>query len=145
MKIHQIAIFLENKPGHLRQICKVLADAGINLYTLSLADTQQFGIIRVIVKDWQAARQVLIEAGFVANVTEVLAVEVSDQPGGLLSILEEIGSAGINIEYMYAFTARSGDKAVMVFRFDDPDRAIKTLSEKGFKVLGGVDLFASVN
>lgn len=142
MKIKQIAIFLENKPGHLRSICQTLADAGVNLTTLSLADTQQYGILRVLTDNWEKARDVLSDAGFVVNVTEVLAVEVDDKPGGLLRILDIIGGADINIEYMYAFASRIGNSAnaTMVFRFDNPDKAIEVLGRQDIKVLQGIDI-----
>ncbi|AXA35717.1 MAG: ACT domain-containing protein [Candidatus Hydrogenedentota bacterium] len=141
MKTHQLSVFLENRPGQLSIPCRALAQAGINILTLSLADTQQFGILRLIVKDWQRAKQVLEKAGCVVNVTEVLAIEVPDKPGGMANILEVLEKAGLNIEYMYAFTFRRGDKAVLVFRFDDPDQAIRTLQENGINVVGSVELF----
>lgn len=141
MKIHQIAIFMENQPGHLRNICRILAKAGVSITTLSLADTQQYGILRLIVEDWEAARKALADNGFIVNITEVLAVEVEDKPGGLLRILDIIGESGINIEYMYAFTFRCGEEAIMVFRFDDPDKAIASLQKQGVKVLSSIDLF----
>ena len=144
MKIPQLSLFLENKPGHLNSICRTIAGAGINIETLSLADTEQFGILRLIVEDWQKARSVLESAGFVVNVTEVVATEIEDRPGGLAEILGVLGESGINIEYMYAFAVRRGNKAVPVFRFDDPDQAIRILEERGKSVLGGVDLFGSV-
>ena len=140
MKIEQIAIFMENKPGHLRTICRTLADAGVNIRTLSLADTEQYGILRLLTDNTVKAREALSAAGFVVNVTEVLAVEVDDQPGGLLRILDIIGEAGINIEYMYAFTFHSGENAVMVFRFDSPDKAIVTLQDKNIKVIPSIDI-----
>ena len=141
MKIQQIAIFMENKPGHLRTICRTLADANISITTLSLADTQQYGILRLLVDNWETARDVLTQAGFVVNVTEVLAVEVDDKPGGLLRILDLIGEHDINIEYMYAFTFHRDQNAIMVFRFDDPDRAISALQGKDVKVLPRIDIF----
>ncbi len=140
MKIQQIAIFMENKPGHLQTICKALADNGISIRTLSLADTAQYGILRLLVDDGEKAKAALTEAGFVVNMTEVLAVEVDDKPGGLLRILDLIGAAAINIEYMYAFTFHHGEHAIMVFRFDDPDKAIAVLQEKKVKVLSGIDI-----
>lgn len=141
MKIHQLSLFLENKPGRLSEPCKALADAGINILTLSLADTQQFGIMRLIVRDWQKGKEVLEKAGFVVNVTEVVATEVADQPGGLANVLSIMEGGGVNIEYMYAFTFRSGDKAVLVFRFDNPDAAIELLKSKNINVVGGVELY----
>ena len=142
MKIQQIAIFLENKPGHIRRICRTLADAGISIRTLSLADTQQYGILRLVVEEWEKARSALEAAGYVVKIIEVLAVEVPDKPGGLAGILDIIGDAGVNIEYMYAFTSRSNETAIMVFRFDDPNRAIDVLQKAGVTVLGHIDLFA---
>ena len=144
MKIHQISLFLENKPGHLNAICRTLADAQINIVTLSLADTQQFGIVRLIVEEWQKATEVLEGAGYVVNVREVVAASVADKPGGMAEILDIIGKAGVNIEYMYAFAGRSGDKAVMIFRFGKPDQAIQSLQSKGVNVLGNVELFSRV-
>ena len=141
MKTHQLSLFLENKPGRLSEPCKVLADAGVNILTLSLADTQQFGILRMIVAEWERAKQVLEEAGCVVTVTEVVATEVVDKPGGLADVLATIEEGDVNIEYMYAFTFRTGDRAVLVFRFDDPDAAIELLNVKGISVVGSVELY----
>lgn len=141
MKINQISLFLENKPGHLRSVCRTLADAGINILTLALADTKQFGILRIIVEHWQLAKEVLESSGAVVNVTEVVACEVDDQPGGLAELLPVVEEAGVNIEYMYAFTFGFKGRAVMVFRFDNPDLAIRALQRAGRGVLSGVDLF----
>ncbi|HOV33363.1 MAG TPA: ACT domain-containing protein [Candidatus Hydrogenedens sp.] len=145
MKIQQISMFLENKPGRIIEPCKVLAKNNINILTLSLADTQQFGILRLIIKEWQKAKEVLEQEGFIVNVTEVVAIEVEDKPGGLTKILEAIEETGLNIEYIYAFTFRSGDKAVIVFRFDKPDLAIQTLQQKGINVLDSVQLYDKAN
>jgi hypothetical protein len=144
MKLHQLSLFLENKPGQLKMACELLARAGINILTLSLADTKQFGILRLIVRDDARAQQVLAKAGFVAKVTEVLAIEVADRPGGLAEILAAIEGAGLNVEYMYAFTFGSAGKATMIFRFDDPDAAITKLKAKGVNFVDGVELFARV-
>ncbi len=141
MKIHQISLFLENKPGHLNAICRTLAENGTNIVTLSLADTQQFGIVRLIVEDWQKAKNALEKAGYVVNVREVVAATVSDRPGGMAEILDIVSAAGVNIEYMYAFTARHGDSAVLIFRFDNPDAAITALKTAGRDVLSPVELF----
>lgn len=141
MKIKQLSVFLENKPGHLSAICRRLADANINILTLSLADTQQFGILRLIVKDWEVAKKLLQDAGCVVRITEVVATEIVDQPGGLAYILQILEDAGLNIEYMYAFTSHAGNKAVLVLRFDDPDLGVKTLQEKGIAVFEDVELY----
>jgi hypothetical protein len=141
MKIQQISVFVENKPGHLRAPCQALADAGINLTTLSLAETQQYGILRLIVRDWQRAKDVLTAAGFVVNVAEVLAVEVPDRPGGLADVLRVVEKAGINLEYMYAFTEKRDNRAVLVFRFADIDAAIRALEHSEVTLIGNVALY----
>jgi len=141
MKITQLSVFLENKPGRLSVPCKALAAAGLNILTLSLADTRQFGILRIVLKDWQKAKQVLEAAGLVVNVTEVIAIEVEDRPGGLEHVLDVIEGAGMNLEYMYAFTFGGVGNAILVFRFEDPDAAVKLLQAKGVNVVGGVDLY----
>ncbi len=142
MKIHQLSIFVENSPGHLRAPCQVLADAGINLATLSLADTRQYGILRLIIADWQKAKMVLEAAGFLVNVSEVLAIEVPDRPGGLADVLKVIEQAKINVEYMYAFAEKRNDKAVLVFRFEDADAAVEALKHSGVNVIESVKLLA---
>ena len=142
MKIHQLSVFLENKPGQLRTACEVLTKAQINLVTLSLADTAQFGILRLIIQDWQKAKTVLEKAGCVVKVTEVLAIEVADRPGGLGQILEIVDRAGLNIEYMYAFAEKRGDRALLVFRFTDPDAALQVLQAGGINPIGAVELFS---
>ena len=141
MMIQQLSLFLENKPGHLNAICRTLSDAGINIVTLSMADTDQFGILRLIIREWEDARIALEAAGFAVNVTPVVAIEVEDRPGGMASILEVIEKGGVNIEYMYAFACRRGNRAVLVFRFDDTARAIGVLQAAGRNVIGQVDLF----
>ena len=141
MKIPQLSLFLENKPGHMMAPCKLLADAGINIVTLSMADTHQFGILRLIVPEWQRARETLEAAGLVVAVTDVLAIEVPDQPGGMVGLLEIFNNAGINIEYMYAFTSRLGNRAVMVFRFGDLDATISALTRAGINPVSPVNLY----
>ncbi len=141
MKINQISLFLENKPGHLNAVCRTLAEAQINIVTLSLADTQQFGIVRLIVEEWQKAKTALEQAGYVVNVREVVAATVPDRPGGMAEVLDAISEANVNIEYMYAFAFHHGAEAVLVFRFDDPDRAIEALKAAGRDVLDAVTLF----
>jgi len=126
----------------LRTACEVLTKAQINLVTLSLADTAQFGILRLIIQDWQKAKTVLEKAGCVVKVTEVLAIEVADRPGGLGQILEIVDRAGLNIEYMYAFAEKRGDRALLVFRFTDPDAALQVLQAGGINPIGAVELFS---
>ena len=131
MKLHQLSVFSENKPGHMIAPCRLLAREGVNIRALSLADTQHFGILRMIVSDWERARTLLEQSGSVVKITEVVAVEVPDHPGGLADILELFQGSGINIEYMYAFPVSHNERAVLVFRFDQPDAALALLREKG--------------
>jgi len=135
MKITQLSIFAENKPGHLTAPCRALADAGVNIRALSLADTQRYGILRMIVSDPRAAQKVLEQAGFMVKATEVVAVEVPDRPGGLAQILAALEDTSINIEYMYAFPFGRGENAVLIFRFDNPDAAIKQLQAAGVSMI----------
>ena len=141
MKVEQISIFLENKPGGLEEVTRILKDSGINIRTLSLADTTDFGILRLIVNDVDRASQVLKEQGFRISRTIVVAVEVPDRPGGLHGILEVLSKNGINVEYLYAFVERSGEHAVIIFRFDAPDKAIDVLQKNGLTVLPGAKLY----
>ncbi len=145
MKIHQLSLFLENKPGQMLGPCRTLAGSGVNVRTLTLADTERFGILRLIVSDWQKARRALQEAGYVVNVTEVVAVEVTDRPGGLAAVLEALeAEAGLNIEYMYAFTFGREGRAVLIFRFDQPDRAIARLQGAGINVLASAEVYNGI-
>lgn len=135
MKVEQISVFLENKAGRLLEVAKILGDNGVNIRALSLADTTDFGILRLIVNDNEKAKKVLKENGFTVKVTHVIAVEVDDKPGGLASILNPLAEEGINVEYMYAFVEKSKNKAVLVFKFEDLDRAIEILKKNNIKIL----------
>ena len=135
MKIRQISIFLENKPGQLAAICRALADADINMAALSLADTTDFGIVRMIVDDHEKAKETLAAKGHAAKVSEVLAVCVPDRPGGMAEVMAALDKAGVNIEYSYAFAFHRGEKAVLVFRFSDNAKAESALRAGGFTTL----------
>ncbi|MBQ6137679.1 MAG: ACT domain-containing protein [Kiritimatiellae bacterium] len=135
MQIRQISIFLENRPGQLSQICRDLADAGINIATLSLADSSEFGIVRMIVDDHEKAQNVLTDRGHVVNVCKVVALCVPDRPGGMAEVMSVLDKSGTNIEYSYAFAFHSGEKAVLVFRFSDNQKAIEALSAAGYVTL----------
>ncbi|NTW99306.1 MAG: ACT domain-containing protein [Geobacteraceae bacterium] len=141
MKVEQISIFIENKSGRLAEITRILGEAGINIRALSLADTSDFGILRLIVNDVATATAVLKEAGFTVNRTEVVAVEVPDRPGGLSAILQALDREAINVEYMYAFVERCGGNAVIIFRFDETDKAISALKAQNFSMLEGSRLY----
>ena len=142
MRVEQIAVFLENKSGRLAEIMSILADAGINIRALSVADTADFGILRLIVNDVEKAREVLQNGGFTVGKTSVLAVEVADEVGGLATVLKAIHKAGLNVEYMYAFVNKSGENAVLIFRFEKMDEAIASLQKDGFTLLSGKEICA---
>jgi len=140
MKLKQLSLFLENQPGALSRPMRILAKARLNILTLSIAEANQFGILRLILRDWEKAKQLLEREGLVVKVTEMVAVEVVDRPGGLAEILEVLEKAGINVEFMYAFTEKRQDRAVLVFRFDDPDSAIRVLRKQRINVVDSEDL-----
>jgi hypothetical protein len=140
MKLKQLSVFLENRPGTMSAACRLLANAGINILTFSLADTREFGILRLIVQDWQRAKEVLEKNGCVVKVTEVVALEADDRPGALAELLEVVERAGVNVEYTYAFTSKHRNKGLLLFRFSDPDAAIKALQAENINVVGTVEL-----
>ena len=141
MKVEQISVFLENKPGTLEHATRVLKEANINIRTLSVAETADFGILRLIVNDVEKANNALKENGFRVSKTPVVAVEVPDKPGGLHSIMEVVSKEGINVEYLYAFVEKSGQNAVIIFRFDNPEKAIEVLLINKFTVIPGNKLY----
>lgn len=142
MKVEQISVFLENKPGALAEVTRILGETGVNIRALSLADTKDFGILRLIVNDNEKAKEVLGQKGFTVRKTEVVAVEVPDRPGGLAEIIKILAEASINVEYLYAFVQQSGENAIIIFRFDETDRAIAVLSEKKVRLLEGKKVYS---
>jgi hypothetical protein len=141
MKVEQISIFMENRPGAVERVTGVLGKASINIRALSLADTSDFGILRLIVNDVAAAQKVLQENGFTVKRTDVVAVEVPDRPGGLHDILTILSENKINVEYMYAFIEQSGENAIMIFRFNPTDAAIDVLVKNGYSILPGEKIY----
>ena len=139
--IHQLSLFLENRSGAINEICQALKENNISIRTLSLADTEQFGILRLLVKEWEKARDILSTAGFVVRETNVTALTVEDRPGGLADILDALAKHGVNVEYMYAFTFGEGNKAIMVFRFADHEKAIAALEAEKIDTAKEIDLF----
>lgn len=129
----QISIFLENKAGRLAHVTRVLGDAHINIRALSIADTSDFGILRLIVNDPNKAYQVLKEKGFTVSETEVIAVQVPDTPGSLATVLEELNAQQLNIEYLYAFFGTNDNEALVVFRVEDIARAKEAFNKKGIR------------
>ena len=141
MKLKQLSVFLENRPGHLSRVCEVLAEAGINIVTMTLADTREFGILRLIIRDWQGAKAVLEAAGFAVNIIDVMAIEVDDEPGGLGKILKTAEGGGLSVEYMYAFACKPKNKALIVIRFENPDRACAVLKSAGIGCLSATEFY----
>lgn len=135
MKSEQLSIFVENRAGRLAEIIQTLGDAGINIRALSLADTSDFGILRIMVCDNARAAAILAERGFTFGRTAVLAVEISDEPGALAELLQLLARYSINIEYMYAYSQRALDRTIMIFRFDKTDDAVEVLQENGVTVI----------
>ncbi|PNU18748.1 amino acid-binding protein [Geothermobacter hydrogeniphilus] len=135
MKVQQISVFIENKTGRLAEVTRVLGGADISIRALSLADTSDFGILRLIVDQTDKAQAILRQDGFTVSKTEVVAIEVPDRPKGLNEILEILDRADINVEYMYAFVDRRGGRAIIIFRFDDIEKALATLPKSGVQLI----------
>jgi hypothetical protein len=135
MEIKQISVFLENTTGRLGEVTKVLADANINLRAISIADTADFGILRLIVSDADKAVDALGGAGFTTRVTNVAAVEIDDKPGSLAKVMELFQKSKVNIEYLYASLEGNVGKAVVMFKLDDHDKGIKLIQENGLSLV----------
>ncbi len=140
MIVKQICVFLENRKGRLAELTHLLGENKINIRAISLADTSDFGIVRLIVNDTEKAHQVLKKAELTATINNVIAVEVADKPGGLASVLAILQSAGQNVEYLYGFLEKKTDKAIMIFRFDAIDAAVNVLKEHGVSLLSDQEL-----
>lgn len=132
--LKQITVFLENRAGRLAAICNALGGHGVNILALSLADTADFGILRLVVSDPDKGIAALKGAGFAVATTEIVAVEVPDEPGGLGKILNILQTAGVNVEYLYAFAGERAGYAPIAFRFDKTDDAVRALAEAGINV-----------
>lgn len=142
MRIKQISVFLENKKGRLFEALKAIAEKNINIRALSIADTSEFGILRMIVDNPEEAKNALEEAGFTTKISNVVAIGVKDKPGGLAEVLEHLFKADINVEYVYAFVAKSGEEAVVVLRTNHLDKTIDLLKIHGIKLLSWEDILA---
>ncbi len=143
MQINQLSIFVENKAGRLMEIVNVLKENNVNISALSLADTTDFGVLRMIVCDPDKAKTALRESGVIVKTTPVLALPIDDTPGGLAAMLSLFCAENIAVEYMYAFATRTNSKAVMVLRVDDVEKAQKLLLAKGFGDLDSAQLFSN--
>ena len=135
MTIKQISVFLENKSGRLAEVTKVLGDGGVNLRALTIADTADFGILRLIADNTEKALKILSNGGFTARVTEVLGVEVTDKPGGLAQVMDAFAKNDVNIEYLYVSLERKEENAVVIFKVENVDKGIKVLEQSGFKMI----------
>lgn len=142
MKLKQISVFLENKKGRLWKALKILSEANINIRALSIADTSEFGILRLIVPEPEKAKKILEGSNFVVKVNDVIAVEVPDEPGGLESVLEAFNKSDINVEYIYAFVEKKGEKAIVVVRTEDITEGINKLKEVGITVLSSDEVYS---
>ena len=135
MKVKQLEIFLEKKSNRLADVSRTLAENAINIRALSMADAADFGILRLVVNDTNKAQQALTENGFAVSLTEVLAVEVPDKPGALDCILQMTAQGGLTVEYVYAFSKKSGESGMLLFRFDDQDAAVEVFRKAGCPLL----------
>ena len=135
MSVKQISVFIENTPGRLAHFTKLLGDSRIDLVSLSVADTTHFGILRGIVADYDRAVKLLSENGYTVKLTDVLAVSVPDQPGGLAGVLQTLADSDIGVEYLYSFVRSAGDHALIIFRVDKLPEAEKVLTDAGVKLL----------
>ena len=140
MKIKQLSVFLENRAGRLLELCDLLGKNKINIKAITIAESPEFGIARLVVDKSDEAIKLLKINSFTANITDIVAVEIEDNPGGLAGVLKVLNKAGVNIEYMYGFVEKSKDKALMVFRFEDPDHAIEVLKKNGLGIVGSKDI-----
>lgn len=140
MKLTQISIFLENRRGRLYEVCALLGKNDINIRALTIGETPEFGILRIVVDKPAAAVKLLKNNGFVANITDIVAVEADDRPGGLAAILGILNKNNINVEYMYGFVEKYSQDALLVFRFDDPDKAVAVLKKNKIRVIGTKDI-----
>lgn len=136
MKITQLSIFLENKGGRLCEVISLLGDNNINIRALTIAESENYGILRVVADKPDEALAAVKKAGFAANITDIVAVEIEDLPGGLAKLLKVLKENKINVEYMYSFVERSSDKALMVFRFENIDEATAVIKQSGFNIIG---------
>ncbi len=143
MNVTQVSVFLENKPGHLQNVLKIISESDINIITLTIAETSDFGVLRMIVNKPEEAVKVLKENNITASTIDVLAIELDDKPGSLFNAIDAFSRNNLNIEYMYAFTEKRGDKAVMLFRFDDIEAAKKALVDEGYSIVNKIDIMGA--
>ncbi|ABN51851.1 MAG TPA: ACT domain-containing protein [Hungateiclostridium thermocellum] len=135
MLVKQISVFLENKSGRLAEVTRILGNNNIDISALSIADTTDFGILRLIVNDPETAEKVLKDNGFTVSCCDVIAISVPDKPGGLAKVLSVLEPESIGIEYLYAFVGKAENEALVILRIDSPEKAVELLEKAGVKVL----------
>lgn len=143
MNVTQLSVFIENKPGHLLNVLKILSEENVNIITLTIAESSDFGILRMIVNDNEKGAAALKNHHITCSNTDVLAIEIGDTPGSLYRALDTFAKRNLNIEYMYAFSERIEGKAVMIFRFEDIDAAKKALQEEGYNIIKKIDIIGA--
>ena len=141
MMIKQLSVFVENKAGRMAEITKAIGDAGVDIRALSVADTSDFGILRLIVDKPDAAVETLRGAGLTVSLTDVIAVSIPDVPGAFSQAVKVLSDANMNIEYMYAFIGRSDDRALVILRVEDPQRGAEVLRQNGIALIGSADVY----
>jgi len=141
MTIDQISVFVDNKPGRLVELLEVLSQSNVDLRAMSMADTADFGILRMIADNPENAKKLIADAGYVTNITQVLAVAVPDVPGGLAKVLSYISNAGISIEYMYVFITHEDENACVIVRVDDNEKAEKVLEANNIRLFSPSDIY----
>jgi len=139
--VEQLSVFLANEHGRLAKMCRLLGDARLNMHALVVADTETYGVARVICDRPHTARGVLEREGFAVSVTRVIAVEIPDKPGGLASVLEALDSAGINVEYVYCFLKPDAATAVDILRVEDVEHAVEALEAAGVTLLHSSEIY----
>jgi len=149
LKTRQVSVFVSNRVGRLASVARVLRDERISIRAMSMADAPDFGIFRIVVKEVDRAAKALKASGFVVDVHDVVAVEIPDRPGGLADVLDQLSSSSLNVEYMYAFLTQAfpddRGRALVFFRFDDPDEALAVLVAAGVRVVGGAELWSAAS
>jgi hypothetical protein len=143
-RIKQISIFVENKPGRLLDVVEVLGNSNIDIKAISLADSSDFGIVRLICENPESAYEVINNSGFTASLTEVLAIAISDKPGSLANVLRALKESNVNIEYMYGFSAKTKDHAVMIIKVSNLEETIKCCISNNVQVLSENDISSIV-
>jgi hypothetical protein len=144
VKVKQISVFLENKVGHVRMVTEELKKAGLNMRAISLADSEDFGILRMVVEDPDRAYAVLRAANHAVKETDVIAIEVPDHPGGLSDVLKALEECGVNVEYMYTVLEKKTDKAVIILRVENTDKVIEDLKKRNVRLLSSKEVYGAL-